>query len=478
MKTVALKDPNNGQFTMIQLTGFGSISSDDREIYGTRVSLGNVETDVISLTNRVGTLESTGVDTSDLATKVSLGNLETRVSALETLGIQGISDTVNFRNLTEINLSGEKVTNGDFSSVTNNVPTNFTLKNGTLDQAQLSLGIVDGVGGAVAIQQMFDSAIPIGSEIVVKATREDVNTGNIGFRPVKADGNMHGNLIQVPPTPDHATYTVATHDMAGIRIDTLHGNRALSEISVFVGKVSGGTAQANPGGGLEKISGVSGYNTGGSSTQFIEGNSDGYFQFQLAQAPVRVGLTYQDVDFENITPFRLVLNFNGSAFIGGTQALGPGGYQVGDFFRIRHYAATNTIQFQKRQAIYVDDTDFCLLQTCGLMPNNGHANDHTFATTDRPLIKAKQTANGLTAGEYYRIHIVNTLTGNSRIYTTDGVQIGWRQGRGTDWEVQKELGQDYVSFHTHSTLTNGNNLFLDVSLQNIGSRINDTIIVT
>ena len=186
--------------------------------------------------------------------------------------------------------------------------------------------------------------------------------------------------------------------MAGIRIDTLHGNRGLSEISVFVGKVSGGTAQVNPGGGLEKISGVSGYNTGGSSVQFIEGNSDGYFQFQLAQAPVRVGLTYQDVDFEDITPFRLVLNFNGSAFIGGTQALGPGGQQVGDFFRIRHYAATNTVQFQKRQ----------------------------------------------------------------EIFDTDG----------------SSLGQDFVSFHTHSTLTNGNDLFFDVSLQNIGCRINDTIIVT
>ena len=165
-----------------------------------------------------------------------------------------------------------------------------------------------------------------------------------------------------------------------------------------MGKVSGGTAQVNPGGGLEKISGNPGYNAGGSSTQFIEGNSDGYFQFQLAQAPLRVGLTYEDVDFENITPFRLVLNFNGSAFIGGTQALGPGGQQVGDFFRIRHYAATNTVQFQKRQEIFDSD-------------------------------------------------------GNS-------------------------LGQDYVSFHTHSTRTNGNNLFLDVSLFNIGSRINDSFFVS
>ena len=160
MKTVALKNPNNGSFTMCRLTGFGTISSDDREQYGTRVSLGNVKTsldlkesrivtleddkvikdskiatlesdkndkdtrvaalesdkndkdtkmsdmesDMTSLTSRVSTLESSGFDTSDLATKVSLGNLATRVSSLETLGISGISNAVSWTNLTEINL--------------------------------------------------------------------------------------------------------------------------------------------------------------------------------------------------------------------------------------------------------------------------------------------------------------------------------------------------------------------------------------
>lgn len=241
--------------------------------------------------------------------------------------------------------------------------------------------------------------------------------------------------------------------------------------------MSGGSVQVYAGGTIEKISGSSGYNAGASSVQAIGGNSDGYVQFQLAQAPLRVGLTYSDVDFENINPFRLVLNYNGSGWVGATQALTAGNVSVGDFFRIRHYSADNTVQFQKRQAIYVDDTDFCLLQTCGLMPNNGHVNDHTFETTNRPLIKAKQTANGLTAGEYYKIHIVNTSTGNSRVYTTAGVQVGWMQGRGTNWEVQKEEGQDYVTFHTHPTLTNGNDLYVDTSLFNIGSRLNDVTIV-
>ena len=39
---------------------------------------------------------------------------------------------------------------------------------------------------------------------------------------------------------------------------------------------------------------------------------------------------------------------------------------------------------------YVQDTSFCLLSTCGLQPNNGHAVNHTFAEADRPKIIALQ----------------------------------------------------------------------------------------
>jgi hypothetical protein len=58
MKTVALKDPNTGGFTMMQLTGFGSISADDRSQYATASSLSSVDT-------RVTTLEDTSVGIVD-----------------------------------------------------------------------------------------------------------------------------------------------------------------------------------------------------------------------------------------------------------------------------------------------------------------------------------------------------------------------------------------------------------------------------
>ena len=215
MKTVALKDPNSGSFTMCRLTGFGTISSDDREQYGTRVSLGNVKTSldlkesrIVTLEddkavkdtkianlesdkndkdNRVAALESDKNDKdtkmstmeSDMAllasqvslgnVRVSLGNLATRVSSLETLGIKGISNAVSWTNLTEINLSGEKLVNGDFSSVTNNAPTNWTVLNGSLNQTKLAEGIIKGSSGQVAIQQIFPQNIATGTKLIIKA---------------------------------------------------------------------------------------------------------------------------------------------------------------------------------------------------------------------------------------------------------------------------------------------------------------------
>lgn len=338
-------------------------------------------------------------DTKMSTIEADINSFSTRIVTLENGGGSGSGDgsgsmsseTVNWTNISEINLSGEKVTNGDFSSITNNTPTNWTLKSGTLDANELALGRIDGVNGAVAIQQMFSSPLAIGTKIIVKIERYDTNTGNVGFRLVKADGNMHGNSVHIPPSVGYVEYTVVDHAMAGIRLDTLHGTRSMSSVSVFQGTVSGGSVQVYAGGTIEKISGSSGYNAGASSVQAIGGNSDGYVQFQLAQAPLRVGLTYSDVDFENINPFRLVLNYNGSGWVGATQALTAGSVSAGDFFRIRHYSADNTIHFQKRQAV----------------------------------------------GD----------------------------------------GQDYVTFHTHPTLTNGSDLYVDTSLFNVGSRLNDVTIV-
>lgn len=512
--------------------------------------------------NRTLSASSGSADLSTLATKVSLGNLATRVSSLETLGISGISNAVSWTNLSEINLSGEKLVDGDFSNTTAEDDTftfptsvgytnystpypvikilnswhsdlttgnqydlrtvqigneqeltdmvlkdtdaggdkwvglgagrgidweiaglsldNWTVTSGTLDETKLASGIVDGTGGAVAITQNFSQTIPSGTELIFKATRADTQTGNVRFNPIRAsDGVVMSVNIGIDPSVGYASYTT-TVEISGVKLDTLHGLREVSSVSVFQGAVSGGTVQAYAGGGLEKISGASGYNSGGFSVNYIPGNADGYFQFQLAQnnKALRVGLVYADADYSTVSPFGLDFNATGNIDNMNPYQDNITTYAQGDWFRVRHYASSNQVHFQKRQTVYVDDTDFCLLQTCGLQPNNGHANDHTFATVDRPLIIAKETVNGLTTGEYYRIHAVNTSSGNTRIYTLDGVQIGWMTGRGTNWEVQKESGQDYFTFLTCSTTTNGNDLYLDVAFDSVGGRINDVTIVT
>ena len=427
MKTVALKNPKNGAFTMMQLTGFGSISSDDRADYtsenkfteyknladgkfGTKVSLGNVKTSLDLKETRIVTLED------DKLVK------DSKISALE--DDKAVKDTKIATLESDKNDKDNRVAALETDKNDKDTKMSTMESDMALLASQVSLGNVR------------------------------VSLGNLATRVTSLE------TLGIKGISNAVSWTNLTEINVGGQTIT-----------------SGGTVQAYAGGGLEKISGTSGWNAGASSVQKIDGNSDGYVQFQLAQAPIRVGLTYSDVDFENINPFRLVLSFNGAGRVGATEVLTAGTVSAGDFFRIRHYSADNTVQFQKRQVIYVDDTDFCLLQTCGLMPNNGNANNHTFETTNRPLIKAKQTANGLTAGEYYQIHIVNTSTGNSRVYTTAGVQVGWMQGRGTNWEVQKEEGQDYVTFHTHPTLTNGSDLYIDTSLYSVGSRLNDVTIV-
>jgi hypothetical protein len=423
------------------------------------------------------------LETDKTSKDTAMADLTARLATLENGNGGGgggdsmTSEAVSWTNLSEINLSGEKLTNGNFSSVTNNAPTNWSVYSGTLDQTKLASGIVDGTGGAVAIQQLFSSGIASGTTLVCKATRNDINTGSVYIQALRANGTPWSGNFHIQPSDGYVEFTT-TEIMYGLRLTTSHGTREVSSISLFQGKVSGGTVQAYAGGTIEKISGSAGYTAGASSVQVIEGNSDGYVQFQLAfnDKTLKVGLVNIDQDFSVDTPW--VMNFGGGhvdffePYISNHTAV-----STGDWFRIRHYSTDNEIHFQKKQKIYEEDAHFCLLQTCGLMPNNGHSTDHTFTTAGRPLIKAKKTINGLTEGEYYQVYAVNTTTLHVNVYTTTGVWVGWMQDRATHWEVQKEIGEDYVTFYTHPTLTNGEDLYVDVSFFSLTARLNDVTIV-
>ena len=234
--------------------------------------------------------------------------------------------------------------------------------------------------------------------------------------------------------------------------------------------VSSGSVQVNGNGGIEKISGANGYNAGASSTNFIEGNSNGYVQFQVTgtTSPVRIGLVYADSDFEVDNPYLVNIGGGGNVDVYSPFTDNIIAYENGDWFRIRKYATTNEIHFQKRQEIYGEDSDVAFI--------DGNANKGKFIFVN--LVN-------FTSGKLYEITEVGVV-GNGGIMVTDdlgGERWLWNDRvdkpdfiRGVGWEFTKGIGQDYVTFYTHPILTNGNDLYIDTSLWKIGSRLNDVLL--
>ena len=89
-------------------------------------------------------------------------------------------------------------------------------------------------------------------------------------------------------------------------------------------------------------------------------------------------------------------------------------------------------------------------------------------------------SGNLTIGELYEVYTVRASDQALYLRDLDGNAHGYHgQGtRGVRFEVVEEAGQDYVSFYTEPTLTNGSDLYVDVSLYHVGARINDVTIVT
>ena len=475
---------------------------------------------------------------------VELKTLDTRLSAAENnivnLGGQQPPPTGNFTiapvqwtNLTEINLSGEKLINTDFdlpalglgvevvvliswsnggktaqvgevyeidlvqsnggmrlanatqsifasaaqmqNNVQPNTPEYWSLHGAVpLDQDKLSQGIIKGNGGGTHVQQVFSNPIASNTKLVVKVTRNDTNENStVHVQTLRANGTTYGANKNIPYADGFVEFET-TETTYGIRLSTAHGTREVSSISLFQGSHSGGTVQVNGNGGLEKIAGADGFNSGASSTNFIEGNSNGYVQFQWGAEfkSQRIGLTYQDVDFTNINPFQVTINGNGHVFTNGSNAFSGGdGYaSQGDFFRIRHYASTNQVHFQRRQKVYSQNADFVLETASG--------SNYNYPSAQRPLVVALDGTGNLTIGEYYEIYTIRASDQAIYLRDLEGNAKGYHgvATRNNRWQVVEELGEDYVTFHIHSDTTNGNNLYEDTSLFHVGSRLNDVLL--
>ena len=336
-----------------------------------------------------------------------------------------------------------------------------------VDQSKLAQGIIKGDGGAVSIQQIFSNPIASGTKLVAKVTRADTNeNGTVHVSTLRANGTPYGSNRNVPFADGYVEFET-TETTYGLRLSTAHGNREVSSVSLFQGEVSGGSVQTFTGGSIEKISGAGSYNAGASSVQKIDGQKDGYVQFQIGHATnsLKIGLVNQDHDFEVDAPWKM--NFGGghvdmaAPFIADHTS-----YESGDWFRIRHYSQSNEVEFQKRQIVYGHDTSFVFATASG--------SNYAYPSDQRPLVIALLTQSGLTIGQYYRVHAVRASDQALHLKDLDGNSVGWHKGvRGSRFEVVEELGEDYVTFYTHPVLSNGGDLYVDTVFHAVGARLND-----
>ncbi len=221
---------------------------------------------------------------------------------------------------------------------------------------------------------------------------------------------------------------------------------------------------------MEKISGVDGFNAGASSSQKIDGNSDGYVQFQIAQTgkDIKIGLVYADVDYADADPFEITFSGTDVSTDGSVRTT----YAQGDFFRIRHYASSNEVKYQKRQTVYSQNPNFVFETATG--------SNYNYPSASRPLVISLDGTGTLTIGELYEVYTVRASDQALYLRDLNGNAKGYhgKATRGIRFEAVEEAGQDYVTFHTEPTLTNGSDLYVDTSFHSVGARINDVTIVT
>lgn len=398
-------------------------------------------------------------------------NLETRMTSAEAnltaLGVQVPPPTggwtmseVQWTNVSEINLSGEKLTNGDFSQVSNSLPTGWTVNSGTLNQSKLANGIIKGSGGQVAIQQTFSQDITQGTNLVIKITSND----DIRFYPIKSGGQVDQDNVFTVLANGYVEYTTQT-GVSGFKISTVNSTRELNSVSIFQGVVSGGSVQTFSGGSLEKISGGSAFNAGARSVQSIDGNTNAFVQFQIGaeNKRVKVGLVPSDDDYNVSPPFVLELTGAGAMFAHQPYT-NIGTFEAGDWFRIRHYANENQVAFQKREPVYSQMPDF-------VFPTAPHDYD----SGEEPTVIALDGSGGLTIGESYKVDRSRESDGAFYLKNLSGTGMGWHgvATRGVRWEVIQEAGEDYVTFYTHPSTTSGATLYVDTAFYQVNGRIND-----
>ena len=151
-----------------------------------------------------------------------------------------------------------------------------------------------------------------------------------------------------------------------ITLNTVDNLPVITSLEMKKVMLSAGTISESTNNTIFKLSGGSAWNAGTSSTEYINGQADGYVQFQLGRGDkdLKVGLVYSDVDYAEADPFEM-------SFIGSNVEIEGSArttYISGNYFRINHESTTNTIQYQKRDSSGVYQTFY----THSITTNGNH----------------------------------------------------------------------------------------------------------
>ena len=217
--------------------------------------------------------------------------------------------------------------------------------------SEIGSGVLRGVDGGVSIRQAI--TVLTGEVYDLHITRTDTEEGLVVKLKTSENVKWLSHLNDLTNEVDVPYNTIArfkVHDLTPIwiEVDTVSG--ALKVLSISMKKVilSSGTVEVLSNNTIRKSAGVDGWNAGTSSTEFINGQGEGYVQFQLAQSgkDIKVGLVYEDVDYAEADPFEMY--FTGTdVFIGDVIRTT---YVSGDWFRIKHHSVDNQIVYQKRDS--------------------------------------------------------------------------------------------------------------------------------
>lgn len=372
------------------------------------------------------------------------------------------------------------------------MPKQWTHVSGTPDPTRIVNGDLKGTDGAgVAISQSFGNGLLADTRYAVEVVREDSFTSSAVSVTLETEGTVTwedgttGDTIQL--TAGLNTSFSSTAAVTKVTLDTLGTGRVVSKFRIFSGAISSGSVQISSGGSIEKISGTDGWNAGASSTQSIGGDDNGYVQAQRAQGALKIGLVYSDLDYQEADPFELEIAEDGKLTVSDV-ALTVRRMELNEWFRIRHYASSNTISFQRKQLVGVEDseqswpTDDTLSETgqkvivtstgFNLFDKDNSNEQVNYNVGD--ILEILQIA--WDSGGYWRVRI----TDPARPYNSSNNGGIWHwhvlSQAGTKLALADVIGEDYRTYYTHPITTNGTPLYVDTSFYSLNGRLNDVVI--